>query len=231
MGSSAERSLATAPHPAPHVWPNLKRVGEGSGPIAIQRQAHAEKVIRQWQRQLPSQHQAVCQTLTERGGIEGAQPAQRGFVQGLSVPQGCLWRREFTRTAWFQGEGWMKPYILLCRGVERLLLGEMSCPASWHRFSEKPQPLSSSGLLGSFGTSFLITLLSHHLPSRLKLMWAFRGFHTPAPFLLPQDIRRLGLQFAAIVTVQSLSHVQLSATPWTAVREGKLKELLGWKHH
>lgn len=59
-----------------------------SGPVAIQRQAHAEKVIRHWQRQLPSQHQAVCQALTERGRIEGAQPAQRGFVQGLSVPKG-----------------------------------------------------------------------------------------------------------------------------------------------
>ena len=38
-------------------------------------------------------------------------------------------------------------------------------------------------------------------------------------------------EFAAAVIVQSLSHVQLFATPWTAVREGKLKELLGWKHH
>ena len=104
-----------------------------------------------------------------------------------------------------------------------MLLGEMGCPASWRRFSEKPQPLSSSGLLGSFGTGFLIPLLSYHLPCRLKLIW---GFHAPATFLLPQDIRKLGLQFAAVVTVQLLSHVQLFATPRTALREGKLKSFL-----
>lgn len=103
---------------------------------------------------------AAQPALTERGGVEGAWSAQRVFVQGLSVPRGCLRRKELSRTAWFQGGGWMKPYILLCCGVERLLLGEMGCPASWRRFSEKPQPLSSLGLPGSFSTSFLIPLLS-----------------------------------------------------------------------